>query len=130
MYDVIVGNVPGAKAVDKPDPEWHIVNVVTKRSGAKRLGDATPLNVRPVENWLEINRDKIVEMQDEDVSLQKYYKKIDIKKKDLQEVKFEVKDRVQCRVFKHRHVNNGKPVRQVVVPKQLRKQVWSLRTTQ
>ena len=102
-----------------------MANVVTTRSSAKRVGDATPLNVRPVENWLEINRDKTVEMQGEDVSLQKYYKKTDIKK-GLQEVKFEVKDRVLCRVFKHPHVNNGKPVRQVVVPEQLRKQVMEL----
>ena len=83
MYDVIVGNVSGARAVDDLDPEWHMAKVVTTRSSAKRVGDATPLNVRPVENWLEINRDKIVEMQDEDVSLQKYYKKTDIKKKGL-----------------------------------------------
>ena len=67
-----------------------------------------------------------MEMQGEDVSLQKYYKKTDIKKKGLQEVKFEVKDRVLCRVFKHPHVNNGKSVRQVVVLEQLRKQVIEL----
>ena len=64
-----------------------------------------------------------MEMQGEDISLQKYYKKIDITKEGLQEVKFKVKDRVLCRVFKHPHVTNGKPVRQVVVPEQLRKQV-------
>ncbi len=83
MYDVIVGTVPGARAADDPDAEWHMANVVTTRSSAKRAGDATPLNVRPVENWLEIDRDKIVEMQGEDVSLQKYYKKTEIKKKGL-----------------------------------------------
>ncbi len=83
MYDVIVGNVPGARAADDPDAEWHMANVVTTRSSAKRAGDATPLNVRPVENWLEIDRNKIVEMQGEDVSLQKYYKKTEIKKKGL-----------------------------------------------
>ena len=109
VYDVIVGNVPGTRAADNPDPDWHMTNVVTTRSSAKRVGDATPLNVRPAENWLEINRDKIVEMQGEDVSLQKYYK-TDIKNKGLQVVKFKLKDRVLCRVFKHPYVNNGKPV--------------------
>ena len=126
VYDVIVGNVSGARAADDPNPEWHMANVVTTRSSAKRVGDATPLNVRLVENWLEINRDKIVKMQGEDVSLQKYYEKTDIKKKGLQEVKFEVKDRVLCRVFKHSHVKNGKPVLQVMVPEQLRRQVMKL----
>ena len=96
VYDVIVGNVSGARAAIDPDSEWHMANMVTTRSSAKKVGAATPLNVRPVENWLKINRDKIVEMQGEDVSLQKYYKKIDITKEGLQEVKFEVKDRVLC----------------------------------
>ena len=102
---MIIGNVPGARAAYDPDPEWHMANVVAARSGAKRVGDATPVNVRPVDNWLEINREKIVEMQGEDVPLEKYYKKTDIKKKGLQEVKFEVNDRVLCRVFKHPHFN-------------------------
>ena len=126
MHNEIVDNVPGARAPNDPDREWHMANVVTARSSAKRAGDATALNVRQAENWLKINRDKIVEMQGKNDSLQKYYKKIDIKKKGLQEVKFEVKERVVCRVFKHPHVKNGKPVLQVVVPEQLRKQVMEL----
>ena len=96
MYDVIVGNVASASGADDPDPEWHMDNVVMTRSGAKRVGDANHLNVRTVENWLDINREKIVEIQGEDVSLQKYYKKTDIKKKGLLEVKIEAKDRVMC----------------------------------
>ena len=126
VYDLIVGNVSGARAAGDSDTEWHMANVVTARSTVKRVGNAAPVNVRPVENWLESNRDKVVEMQGEDASLQKYYMNTDIKKKGLQEVKFEVKDRLLRLVFKHPHVNNGKPVRQVVVPEQLRKQVMEI----
>ena len=42
VYDVIVGNVPGARAAGDPDPEWHMANAVTTRSSAKRVGDTTP----------------------------------------------------------------------------------------
>ena len=50
VYDVIVGNVSGAKAAIDLDPEWHMANMVTTRSSAKKVSATTPLNVRPVEN--------------------------------------------------------------------------------
>ena len=62
MYDVIVGNVASASGADDRDPEWHMDNVVITRSGTKRVGDANHLNIRTVKNWLDINREKIVEM--------------------------------------------------------------------
>ena len=40
VCDVVVGNVPGTRAPDNHDPEWYMTNVVSKRSSAKRVGDA------------------------------------------------------------------------------------------
>ena len=64
VYDVIVGNVPGARAADDPDPEWHMANMVTTRCSAKRVCDVAPLNVRPVEKLAQDQpRQDFVEMQ-------------------------------------------------------------------
>ena len=43
VYDLIVGNVPGARAADDPDPCWqeHVQEAcaVTTRSQAKKAGE-------------------------------------------------------------------------------------------
>ena len=49
IYDLIIGNVPGARAADDPDPSWqdHVQEAcaVTTRSQAKKAGEHIPLKV-------------------------------------------------------------------------------------
>ena len=58
--------------------------------------------------------------------MQKYWNRGDTKLKGQAEVAFEVKSGVLYRVYKHPHVNNGKPVKQVMVPAPLRKQIMEV----
>ena len=49
VYDLIVGNVQGARAADDPDPSWRDpvqeACAVTTRSQAKKAGEHIPLKV-------------------------------------------------------------------------------------
>ena len=49
VYDLIIGNVPGGRAADDPDPSWrdHVQEAcaVTTRSQAKKAGERITLKV-------------------------------------------------------------------------------------
>ena len=62
-------------------------------------------------------------MQREDESLQKYWDRGNVLVKGQAEISFEVKSGILYRIYKHPIVNDGKPVKQVMVPVQLRLEV-------
>ena len=45
IYDLIIGNVPGVRPADDPDPSWQEACAVTTRAQAKKEGKSTPLRV-------------------------------------------------------------------------------------
>lgn len=65
-------------------------------------------------------------MQRDDKSLQKYWEKDDVVVRGQAENSFEVKGGVLYRVYKHPYVNGGKPLKQVMVPEQLRNRIMEL----
>ena len=65
-------------------------------------------------------------MQHDDESLQKYWEKGDVVVRGQAETSFEVKGGVLYRVYKHPYVNGGKPLKQVMVPMQLRSRIMQL----
>ena len=116
IYDLIIGNVPGAQSADDPDPDWQEACAVTSRSQAKKKGKHTPLKVASSLKSAIVDRNKLIRLQHEDKSLEKYWDQRDIKVKGKQEVSFEEKDSVLYKSYKHPHVNGGKSIRQVMVP--------------
>ena len=80
--DLIVGNVPGARAADNPDPSWRgpvqEACAVTTRSQAKKAGGRIPLKVPSSNESPVIDREMLKQMQHDDESLQKYWEKNDI----------------------------------------------------
>ena len=65
-------------------------------------------------------------MQHDDESLQKYWERNDVVVRGQAEISFEVKGGVLYRVYKHPYVNSGKPLKQVMVPVQLRSRIMEL----
>ena len=65
-------------------------------------------------------------MQHDDKSLQKYWERNDVVVRGQAEISFEVKGGVLYRVYKHPYVNSGKPLKQVMVPVQLRSRIMEL----
>ena len=124
VYDLIIGNVPDARAADDPDPGWqdHVQEAcaVTTRSQAKKDGERIPLKIPSTNESPVVDREKLKQMQRDDKSLQKYWEKDDVFVRGQAENSFEVKGGVLYLVYKHPYVNGGKPLKQVMVPVQLR----------
>ena len=76
VYDLIIGNVLGARAADDPDPSWQVpvqeACAVTTRSQAKKAGEHIPLKVPGTKESPVIDREKLKQMQRDDKSLQKF----------------------------------------------------------
>ena len=76
VYDLIFGNVPGARNADGPDASWqgHVQEMcaVTTRSHAKKAGEHIPLKVPSTNKSPFLDREKLKQMQRDDKSLQKY----------------------------------------------------------
>ena len=130
VYDLIVGNVPGARAADDPDPSWqdHVQEAcaVTTRSQAKKAGERIPLKVPGTKESPVVDREKLKQMQHDDKSLQKYWERNDVVVRGQAEISLEVKGGVLYRVYKHPYVNSAKPLKQVMVPVQLRSRIMEL----
>ena len=73
-----------------------------------------------------IDREKLKQMQRDDKSLQKFWEKDDVVVRGQAETSFEVQGGVLYRVYKHPYVNGGKPLKQVMVPVQLRGRIMEL----
>ena len=76
VNDLIIGNVPGARAADDPDPSWqdHVqeASIVTTRSQAKKAGEIIPLKILSTDESSVVDREKPKQVQYGDESLQKY----------------------------------------------------------
>ena len=130
IYDLIIGNVPGARAADKPDPSWQVpvqeACAVTTRSQAKKAGEHIPLKVPDTKESPVVDREKLKQIERDDESLQKFWEKDDVVVRGQAETSFEVKGGVLYHVYKHPYVNRGKPLKQVMVPVQLRSRIMEL----
>ena len=62
IYDLVIGNVPGARAADDPAPSWpdHIeeANNLTARSQAKKAGESISLEVPSKDENSVVDREK------------------------------------------------------------------------
>ena len=123
VYDLII-------AADDPDPSCqdHVQEAcaVTTRSQAKKAGEHIPLKVPNASESPAVDRESLKQMQRDDESLKKYWEKNDVVVRGQAETSFEVKGGVLYRVYKHPYVNGGKPLKQVMVPVQLRSRIMEL----
>ena len=71
LYDIIIGNVPGARRSDNPNPEWGVVTAEATRAQARSGKDPKPLKMKEVTDKMSINKKDIIKMREEDPTLQK-----------------------------------------------------------
>jgi transposase InsO family protein len=124
VYDLIIGNVDGARNAEDPDPKWRPETcAVTTRSQEKKSHETIPLKVADNTEAAVVNKDKMVELQRADSTLDKFRGQTDPVTRRGKEITFEIKNDILYRVFTS---HGDKPVRQVVVPELLRIQVMKL----
>ena len=121
IYDLIIGNVPGARAPDDPDPTWQEAAAVTTRAQAKRSKSLKPLKVPESPKGSAVNRDDLRQLLGADPSLAKYYEQTDPKRTQDGEVSFDKRDGILFWVFKTSDEKGEKIIRQVMVPQPLRR---------
>ena len=126
IYDLIIGNVPGARPAHEPDPTWQEACAVTTRGQAKKVGEVSPLKVPSYQESPIVDKQKLKQMQSEDESLRKYWDRGDVLDKGQAEISFQVKSGILYRIYKHPFVNICKPVKQVMVPMQLRPRIMEV----
>ncbi|KAK7112837.1 hypothetical protein V1264_012223 [Littorina saxatilis] len=166
LYDLLIGNIGGARRPDDPDVEWRmgaaqpaveeedplpfanedisellrddratvhrrdqpqVVSAVTTRAQAKKDKTTTPLRVTNSSATAVVDRDQLIQLQEADSTLTKYRSRpVKEMTKGEGTVQFEVKAKILYRVFQHARVNGGKPLRQVLVPQPLRRQVMEV----
>ena len=119
IYDLIIGNVPGARPAHEPDPTWQEACAVTTRGQAKKDGEVSPLKVPSYHESPIVDKQKLKQMQSEDESLRKYWDRGDVLVNGQAKISFQVKSGILYCIYKHPFVNIGKPVKQVMVPLQL-----------
>ena len=82
FYDLIIGNVTGARAADDPEPSWQDyvqeACAVTTKSQAKKPGEHIPLKEPSINESPVVEREKLKQMQRDVEILQKYWEKDDV----------------------------------------------------
>ncbi|KAJ8037802.1 Protein NYNRIN [Holothuria leucospilota] len=143
LYDLILGNISGAREPQDPDPDWAppqyesvgndsdtVSGAVETRAQRKKRGKPLkPLRTANSEE-LNIGRDELIQAQKDESKFAKFY---DLSKTDKvkvtrsgNEVRFVVVNNVLFRKFKLSDSKGDKEFRQVMVPERFRNKVMSV----
>ena len=73
LFDLIIGNVPGARKPNDPNPEWGVVAAAVTRAQAREYGNSKPLKVKEVTSKMAVDRlkEELVRLKEENSTLQK-----------------------------------------------------------
>ena len=126
LYEVIICNVNGTRKPDEPNPNWNMTTaaVATRTQAKKQESKITPLKVAEVETELQVTRDKLAELQEQDKSLKKFAELKDPMKRGQYEVNFEKRRKILYRV--RRSIDSEETCKQILVPKSLRRRVMEV----
>ncbi|XP_078492084.1 uncharacterized protein LOC144747728 [Ciona intestinalis] len=130
--ELIIGNIPGARNWDHPDPQWRAaadVNTcaVITRSKAQDRRQVKPLTVRGCPGINEtISKESFQAAQNSDKSLDKFRDKSERLSGNNGHVKFIKKRDLLYRQFWNPNVNHGRPIQQLLVPNDLRIKIMEI----
>ncbi|KAK7484344.1 hypothetical protein BaRGS_00024469 [Batillaria attramentaria] len=124
VYDLIIGNVKGARDAEDPDPEWRPETcAVTTRSQARKSDQTIPLKVASSPEAAVVDRAKLVELQKADPTLTKLKSQTKPVTRKGREITFQTHNDILYRICSSR---GNTTTHQVVVPEPLRLQVMKL----
>ena len=127
IYDLVIGNVDGARPVDEPDTKWSIstANAVMTRAGVKKLNKMLkPLHVANVSGDVEtVDVEKFTELQQNDPSVQKLKTKTEKRKMGKKYSWFQTKNKL---LYRYVSDSNGRTAEQLIVPKELRPSIMKV----
>ena len=71
LFDLIIGNVLGARKPNDPNPEWGAVAATVTRAQARERGYPKQLKMKEVTTKMAVDKGKLVTLQ-EDLTFQKF----------------------------------------------------------
>ena len=125
LFDLIIGNVPGARRSDDPNPEWGVMTTVATRVQARSGKNPKPLKMKEVADKMSINKKELIKMQQEDPTLQKSKQLKGTETRQGYVVSDEKRGGIWYRI-RHRKDDVGDLCTQISVPKSLRERVMGV----
>ena len=125
LYDLIIGNVRGARDPDDPDMEWEEREAIETLAEKKEDLDVKSLKTAECPDT-EATAVNYLKLQEEVVSLNRLRRMTGMRRKRNSMSWFQTEKGILYRVFQSPRVSKGKPVEQVVLPRVLRAQVTAL----
>ena len=129
-YDLVIGDVEGARCKCDPDPDWRLeeANAVTTRSQAKASNKLLkPLKVTSNDGSdVDVTPDVLKKLQKDDETLNKVRSLTTITERGSRKYFYSTRSGILYRIYQPDASDSDNTVSQVVVPKPLRPQVMSL----
>ena len=126
VVDCVIGNIDGlqdesSKWFKEDNTSEECAAAVLTRAQAQNL--KRPIKPLPIENSELVDRNTFVQLQHDDVSLNKFWDKVggDEQNTKRGSIRFEEKNGLLYRIFTP--ANEGNPIKQLMVPEKLRKKV-------
>ena len=125
LYQLIIGNIPEARAHDNPNETWCVEAAAVTRSKVGNSAESKPLKVAEAMNKMAVTKNKFIQLQGEDQSLSNYMTKEAPLFKNRREVSHVKRKGMLYRITKKIDVEKEK-LKQILVPKDLRKKVMEV----
>ena len=122
LYQLIIGNIPGARAPDDHDETWCVEAVAITRSQDRKSTESKPLKIAEAMNQMAVTKDKLIQLQGEDPSLLKYMTKEAPLIKNGKGIRHVKRKGILYHITKRVDVGK-KELKQILIPKDLRKKV-------
>ena len=123
IYDLLVGNVDGARPADQPLDNWKDCAVTTRGQAAKEKAGDKPLVIDSMATPLSLGKDQLVKLQKDDSTLERFFNSQEVKEKKGCTTRFVVRNDILYREYTNPKSNHGKPVKQLMVPSSLTQEV-------
>ena len=59
LFDLVIGNAPGARKPNDPNPEWGVVAAAVTRAQARECGNPKPLKVKEVTSKMVVDKELV-----------------------------------------------------------------------
>ena len=125
LFDLIIGNVLGARRSDDPNPEWGVVTAVALRAQARSGEDPKTLKMKEVTDKMSINKKDLIKMQEEDPTLQKLKQLKGTETRKGYVFSYEKRGGIWY-LMRQRKDDVGDPRKQILVLKSLRERVMGV----
>ena len=125
LYQLIIGNILGARAPDDPDETWCVEAAAVTRSQARKSTESKPLRVAEATNQMAVTKDKLIQLQGEGPSLSKYMTKEAPLIRNGKGISHIKREGILYRITKRVNAEKEK-LKQILVLKDLRKKVMEV----